>query len=640
MKLPAAARAGRVATRFVALGTATLVTEAYGEAHAAAGPSVSGIRDTLQNLLRSVTQEGDKVEAFFKSRRDWCDGVLESFETADKASKQGLKLLSTDLKEHEASVEEAQGTIQQVQADIVLVQHTLNQTQEMHRVLRQDEAFAQNSDALLQEHDQLLLELVDNKRQTLQSLQGELDVIVPALSQLEARVVETKHRIADRMDSTGSQRDFVAALKSSCDNASARRDTEATDRDGVAKSIQQALDALGQVGDLSQRRAQSPSAPDAPQPGREVQDALMETPSLVQLGSESEASEAVTTEEDLLSIFSGKPRPGSELPAGFPRTRRQTTTPAPEAAAVVSAIHQKDHHKLRPKIKQTLAQLRSTERQGSGESEWCAEEHANNELALRLAQASIGELTAEIDAHSEAETQLQEEMGQLNASIVAATQSAQETLNSTAKERELINAKLKDSGLAVRILAQATAILVDLQASGALAGGAKEQAAAQAKAALGSAKTAFEAQGQKALKMRGGVAQAANELAKKSADSVRTQKRERMNLESAFDSHVSLRSRLEESKRMHDTEVKQATTYLNALEEECKTNVIDLEDQERKAEMRALDDAQQVLAGKRMVLSGSQPVEKDGLVEHKQMPEELSPMERAAAEMGISVDSV
>jgi hypothetical protein len=76
----------------------------------------------------------------------------------------------------------------------------------MHRVLRQDEAFAQNSDALLQEHDQLLVELVDNKRQTLQSLQGELDVIVPALSQLEARVVETKHRIADRMDSTGSQR--------------------------------------------------------------------------------------------------------------------------------------------------------------------------------------------------------------------------------------------------------------------------------------------------------------------------------------------------------------------------------------------------------------------------------------------------
>merc|ERR1719437_169020 len=492
MKLPAAARAGRVAARLVALGTATLVTEAYGEAHAAAGPSVSEIRDTLQNLLRSVTQEGDKVEAFFKSRRDWCDGALEKFEDADKASKQGMSLLSTDLKEHEASVEEAQGTIQQVQADIVLVRHTLNQTQEMHRVLRQDVAFAQNSDALLQEHDQLLLELVDNKRRTLQSLQCELDVVVPALSQLEARVVETKHRIADRMDSTGSQRDFVAALRSSCDNASARRDTEATDRDGVAKSIQQALDALGQVGDLSQRRAQSPTAPDAAALGREAQEALLDPPNLVQFGSESEA---VTTEEDLLSIFSGKPRPGSELPAGFPRMRRQTTTPAPEAA-VVSAIQQKDHRKLRPKIKQTLAQLRSRERQGPDESEWCAEEHAQNELALRLAQASIGELTAEIDAHSEAETQLQEEIGQLNASIVAATQSAQETLNSTAKERELISAKLKDSALAVRILAQAIAILVDLQASGALAGGAREQAAARAKAALVSAKTAFEAQGQ------------------------------------------------------------------------------------------------------------------------------------------------
>ncbi|CAK0910130.1 unnamed protein product [Prorocentrum cordatum] len=143
-------------------------TKKYGfqlrETHAGAGPSVSEIRDTLQNLLRSVTQEGDKVEAFFKSRRDWCDGVLEKFEAADNSSKQGLTFLNTDLKEHVASVEEAQGTIQQVQADIVLVQHTLNQTQEMHRVLRQDEAFAQSSDALLQEHDQLLLELVDNKR--------------------------------------------------------------------------------------------------------------------------------------------------------------------------------------------------------------------------------------------------------------------------------------------------------------------------------------------------------------------------------------------------------------------------------------------------------------------------------------------
>lgn len=636
MKLPAGVCAGRVASRLVALGTVTLVAEVYGEAHAGAGPSVSEIGDTLQNLLRSVTQEGDKVEGFFKSRRGWCDGVLESFEKADKASKQGMSLLGTDLKEHEASVEESQGTIQQVQADIVLVQHTLNQTQEMHRVLRQDEALVQSSDALVQEHDQLLLELVDNKRQTLQSLQGELDVIVPALSQLEARVVETKHRIADRMDSASSQQDFVAALRSSCDNASARRDTEATDRDGVAKSIQQALDALGQVGDLSKPRAQSPAAPDAAAPGREAQDTFLDPPNFVQLASESEA---VTTEEDLLSIFSGKVRPGSELPAGFPRMRRQTPTPAPEAA-VVSAIQQKNHRKLRPKIKQTLAQLRSKEKQGPDESEWCAEEHAQNELALRLAQASIGELTAEIDAHVEAETQVQEEIGQLNASIVAATQSAKETLNSTAKERELISAKLKDSALAVRILAQATAILVDLQASGALAGGAREQAAAQAKAALGSARVAFEAQGQTALKMRGGVAQAANELAKKSAEAVRTQKRERMNLESAFDSHVSLRSRLEESKRMHDTEVKQAATYLASLEEECKTNVNDLEDQERKAEMRALDDAQQVLAGKRMVLSGSHPTDKDGLVEHKQMPEELSPMERAAAEMGITVDSI
>jgi len=636
MKMPAGVFAGRVASRLVALGTVTLVAEVYGEAHAAAGPSVSEIGDTLQNLLRSVTQEGDKVEGFFKSRRGWCDGVLESFEKADKASKQGMSLLGIDLKEHEASVEESQGTIQQVQADIVLVQHTLNQTQEMHRVLRQDEALVQSSDALAQEHDQLLLELVDNKRQTLQSLQGELDVIVPALSQLEARVVETKHRIADRMDSASSQQDFVAALRNSCDNTSARRDTEASDRDGVAKSIQQALDALGQVGDLSKPRAQSPAAADAAAPGREAQDTFLDPPNLVQLASESEA---VSTEEDLLSIFSGKPRAGSELPAGFPRMRRQTPTPAPEAA-VVSAIQQKNHRKLRPKIKQTLAQLRSKERQGPDESEWCAEEHAQNELALRLAQAAIGELTAEIDAHVEAETQVQEEIGQLNASIVAATQSAQETLNSTAKEKELISAKLKDSALAVRILAQATAILVDLQASGALAGGAREQAAAQAKAALVSARVAFEAQGQTALKMRGGVAQAANELAKKSAEAVRTQKRERMNLESALDSHVSLRSRLEESKRMHNTEVKQATSYLASLEEECKTNVNDLEDQERKAEMRALDDAQQVLAGKRMVLSGSQPREKDGLVEHKQMPEELSPMERAAAEMGITVDSI
>ncbi|CAK0833499.1 unnamed protein product [Prorocentrum cordatum] len=212
------------------------------------------------------------------------------------------------------------------------------------------------------------------------------------------------------------------------------------------------------------------------------------------------------------------------------------------------------------------------------------EEQSQNELALRLAQASIGELTAEIDAHLEAEAQLQEEMSQLNASILAVTQSAQDAGGELRRlqEKQLINAKLKDSALAVRILAQAIAILVDLQASGALAGGAREQAAAQAKAALGSAKTSFEAQGHRALKMRGELAQVANELAMNSAEAVRTQKRERMNLESAFDSHASQRSRLEESRRMHDVEVKQSTTYLASLEDECKTNINDLQDQERK----------------------------------------------------------
>merc|ERR550514_178707 len=185
--------------------------------------SVTQVRETLQNLLRSVEDEGRDSEAIFKKRGSWCAAVTQARQSAAALDDTDLMQLKADLQEQEAAVEEAAGTVRQIQADITLVQQTLNRTTEMLGARRREETQAFNEvqaaqqelqsqglpgatvfleadtsklnaslatrEATLREQYkvdiQLLEDLVANKKQMLASMQDELEAVLPMLAQLQ-----------------------------------------------------------------------------------------------------------------------------------------------------------------------------------------------------------------------------------------------------------------------------------------------------------------------------------------------------------------------------------------------------------------------------------------------------------------------
>merc|ERR1719162_1556525 len=98
---------------------------------ATAQTSISQIRDTLRNLLRSIEDNGRDAEALFGKRQLWCDSNLHEFEAEHQSSTANFLDMQAQLTETEAEVEEAQGTVQQVNVDIEMVQHTIKQTKDM-----------------------------------------------------------------------------------------------------------------------------------------------------------------------------------------------------------------------------------------------------------------------------------------------------------------------------------------------------------------------------------------------------------------------------------------------------------------------------------------------------------------------------
>merc|ERR1719313_1403565 len=86
--------------------------------------------------------------------------------------------------------------------------------------------------------------LVENKQLSLSSLESQLDLAIPSLSQLQANIAETKQRIGYRSDSEEVQKDFISALRGGCQAAADRADAQAAARMGEFTSIRTAVQAL------------------------------------------------------------------------------------------------------------------------------------------------------------------------------------------------------------------------------------------------------------------------------------------------------------------------------------------------------------------------------------------------------------
>ena len=58
--------------------------------------------------------------------------------------------------------------------------------------------------------------------------------------------------------------------------------------------------------------------------------------------------------------------------------------------------------------------MKSTASLAAEQKHWCAREHEDNKLALRLAQDLVSQISAEIDAHNDAEAQLSDSLTNLD----------------------------------------------------------------------------------------------------------------------------------------------------------------------------------------------------------------------------------
>merc|ERR1719281_1467005 len=196
---------------------------------------------------------------------------------------ESLEQLKSDLMEHEATVDEATGTVRQIQASMELTNHIINRTESVLQSRRaEEEADAEGAEqaqkdlvarqavtkgkAFLQAEAQKvnasliarrteqqqrflsdqasLLAIIDNKKQSLASMQGELEAEYPLLAQLQELTAQTRRQIADRSESLQTSSDFASTAQDDCQKASRRANAQAAARVGAANSIEAALQVL------------------------------------------------------------------------------------------------------------------------------------------------------------------------------------------------------------------------------------------------------------------------------------------------------------------------------------------------------------------------------------------------------------
>jgi uncharacterized phage infection (PIP) family protein YhgE len=289
--------------------------------------------------------------------------------------------------------------------------------------------------------------------------------------------------------------------------------------------------------------------------------------------------------------------------------------------------HLQSASSLKPRIATLLAQLKSGSIEESDKTDWCSKQRDDSTLALKSAKDEVAQLSSELDAHVASEAELSEELQRLQDLAGTLTATSNEIMDFAKKEQSQLQSATKDQKLATKILEQATTILKDLGAAN----------ATQAVAGLQAAQKMLGAQIKATLRFEQEAIAKARNIAQKAGDYAKVQASEEHNLEFARDDHAAQRSRGVSTKRMYESSVNEATSYLQKLEESCKTDAEAEAAQQRSVQVRALEDADNALDGK--LVTRKAPVSKlRGVDTQPKSSEHMTPMQRAAAEMGIAIE--
>jgi uncharacterized membrane-anchored protein YhcB (DUF1043 family) len=574
-----------VPTLAILLSTALAVTVQFDST--SAKTSVDQIRDTLRNLLRSIDDAGAESESLFKKRQAWCDGMIGKFEAANQVSSANLADMKSQLTEHEAEEEEAAGAVQQIKVDIEMVEHTIKQTE---GVFAEGDSLTQSSGGA---DVNLLQSLVDNKKLSLLSLQGQLEVSIPVLAQLQASVAEMKQRISYRTDSMATAKEFISALKDGCQSGADRADAQAAAQMGEVNNIHATLQALDSM----------EVKHDEPHDGQVSPLSFVQTQEV--------------TMDDLTDLFNERP---SAPAAPAPVVKR-----APPSRK--HSHHSQTASSLKPRIATMLSQLKAAGIAASDKANWCSKQREDSALALKCAKDEVAQLGSELEAHVASEAELAEELKRSQDLTATLTATSNSVLDFAKKEQSLFQSTAKDQKLATKILEQATTILKEIDVAN----------TTQAIAGLQAAQRVLDAQVKAATGFEEEASAKARNVAQKAGEFLKTQANEEHNLEFSRDDHAAQRSRGVNAKRMYEASVNEATKYVQKLEESCKTDSVGYAEQQRAVQVRALEDATSALDGK-LVKSRATMNKLRGVDAQPKTTENLTPMQRAAAEMGVSIE--
>lgn len=559
---------------------------------ASVAASISQIRSTLSNLLRSIEDTGRDAEDVFGKRQLWCESSIHDFTTSEQSGRASLQQMQAHLSESLASAEESKGAVEQLHTDIESVNHTIKQTEDMLQKSVSTDAGK-------------LRALAANKHLSLTSLQGELQVAVPVLAQLQASVAEMRQRISYRSESAAAATDFAAAVKDRCQKGADHADRQAAARVDESNSIHVALQALEAV---------SPSKKPSAEKDQDSSDLQASALSFVQ---RAEKNQEVTM-DDLSDLFA-------------PSNHQDPATVSSKGSALMQQQPMTNHvvaSPLKPHIRTLLTDLKDTGISGD-QANFCMTQRESSKMAVKFAQDSINQISSEVASHTSAEAELSDEVKKLQTFSAAVTDSAKVVVEQAKKDEALAQSSRKDQELAVKILGQAVTILRELGVSN----------TSKAVSGLVDANKIVETQVQLASDFQQQAAVKAHAIADSALALFQLQESEQHNLEFAREDHASQRLRAAENKRLYEDDAQEASEYVQKLEESCKADVQSQVAQQRSIQVHALEDADSALAGKLKASSNGNSLRGTGASSSK--PKEaknLTPMQRAAAEMGISTD--
>eukprot|EP00927_Polykrikos_kofoidii_P052247 TRINITY_DN4602_c0_g1_i1.p1 TRINITY_DN4602_c0_g1~~TRINITY_DN4602_c0_g1_i1.p1 ORF type:complete len:658 (+),score=152.01 TRINITY_DN4602_c0_g1_i1:103-2076(+) len=617
--------------------------------------AVTKVITSLEALLSSLEEAGRYSDSMFKQRKDWCDATLLSYKEQKKSARTSIDHLDVDLSEQQAAVEEAQGTLGELQAQAAMIRHTMQVTQSVLDDPQMNTSLAKKS-AKLQDADDVgvLSKLVQGKTLTLASVLGEIEALEPALAELEAQAAESKRHVEDLRESSASTSSLVHFVKESCTGVVRRNNARESARIDQAELLEAALQSLEVAKSAPRSRevaflqvGQHSTAPDellsifgdSDDPNNAVAESAAQSEidgentmagvtssEVVDNDSDADGAAADNASGGVVDIVAATEEVGDavvdstdnvpphieETNAGAGEHKSESVAPTPSAAA----------------IKALISKVRSEGAVGDMQRPWCENELAHNQLLLRLALDAGSRAAASVEAHADMETQLQQDLTRVSSEMTQLDKVAKEAAASAEAELASLMSNGKEQVLASRILAQGVAVLRKLDATSGVTAHK-----------LIAAGNAFQAQVKAFTHLQRDVKVEARQIREVAAETRRALGRERNGLVMARDSHEARRLQSVDGKATHDTEAQKTREYLNRLVRTCQSSSSSAEELRHQTELHLLGDVEEALEGRRVGQERSlRGTKKTNAKETKVDTSKLSPIERAAMEMGVPID--